>query len=163
MTVCAISDIDYAIVSENSRDLSLILSHLQEEWGIYAPASIRDFQNRIYNSDGHIIAAYQDMEFMGIFEALRIYTGGDPFRIPDTFASLTGNGTWETHQKRGDTLVAVDITVPVEHRRRGIASRLARYAKAMPGYRFTYSPYSEDFKDARALHEKNGNHSSPEV
>src|SRR5215813_9855968 len=88
---------------------------LQKYWKEFAPKDAGEWSQRIANSGNHIVAAYVDNVIAGILEAIRINTGGDPYRVPATTQELTADGTWSTHRNSGDTVVLVDLTIASEY------------------------------------------------
>jgi hypothetical protein len=117
---------------------------LQKYWKEFAPRDAREWSQRIANSGNHIVAAYVDNVIAGILEAIRINTGGDPYRVPATFQELTADGTWSTHTNSGDTVVLVDLTIASEYHGAGLFEALAHYARktfeSPSGLILTYSP-----------------------
>jgi hypothetical protein len=117
---------------------------LQNYWKAFAPKNTGEWSQRIANSGSHIVAAYVDDVIAGILEAIRIDTGGDPYRVPATFQELTADGTWSTHRDSGDTVVLVDLTVAPAYHGVGLFEALAHHARktfeSPSGLILTYSP-----------------------
>jgi len=117
---------------------------LQKYWQEFAPKDVSEWNQRIANSGGYIVAAYVDDVIAGILEAIRLDIQGDPDRVPATFQELTGDGTWSTHKDSGDTVMLVDLTVSPEYHGVGLFGALAEYARmsfeSTSGVILTYSP-----------------------
>src|SRR5262245_29173677 len=81
---------------------------LQKYWKAFAPKDVREWRQRIANSDKYMVAAYVGNAIAGILEGIRLDLGGNPSNIPQTFQELTADGTWSNHKPSGDTVVLVD-------------------------------------------------------
>jgi hypothetical protein len=117
---------------------------LQNYWKAFAPRDVGQLSLRIANSCGCIVAAYAGDVMAGVLEGLRLDIGGDPLQIPSTFAELTADGTWSTHQESGDTLILVDLTIAPEYQGAGLFEGFVQFARrnfpSPSGVIFTYSP-----------------------
>jgi len=117
---------------------------LQKYWKAFAPGNVSEWNERISNSSGYVVAAYIGNAIVGVLEAIRLNIGGDPQRIPTTFDELTANGTWRNHTETGDTVVLVDLTIAPAFHGVGLFEAFAHYAREMfespSRVIFTYSP-----------------------
>ena len=117
---------------------------LQKYWKAFAPRDVREWGERIANSNGDIAAAYVGNVIAGILEGIRVDVGGDPSKVATTFQELTGEGTWHTNRTSGDTVVLVDLTVAPEYRGAGLFEAFVDFArktlKSPSGVILTYSP-----------------------
>src|SRR5262245_33987532 len=84
---------------------------LQTYWKGFAPRDVCEWDQRIANSRGYVVAAYVGNAIAGILEAIRLDIGGDAEQVPATFQGLTANGTWSNHRDSGDTVMLVDLTI----------------------------------------------------
>lgn len=140
------------------RGRKQISSILKGIWEIYGP-SIYMLNKEICNSDGYITVSYLDNP-ASILRSIRIQTGGDALRVPDTFVKLTGRNTWKTHNPAGDSIVLVDLTSNPAYEGKGFAHSMIDYAlenvaKGEGGcaHLFTYSPFMEK---VMRMHERHG-------
>src|SRR5262245_42087618 len=102
---------------------------LQKYWKGFAPRDVCEWDQRIANSRGYVVAAYVRNAIAGILEAMRLDIGGDPQQVPATFQELTANGTWSTHRDSGDTVMLVDLTIAPAYHGVGLFEALAQYAR----------------------------------
>ena len=117
---------------------------LQKYWKAFAPKDVYEWDQRIANSGGYVVAAYVGNVIAGILEAMRLDIGGDSLRVPATFQELTADGTWRTHKDSGDTVMLVDLTIAPAYQGVGLFEVLAQYARrsfeSPCGVILTYSP-----------------------
>jgi hypothetical protein len=117
---------------------------LQRSWKAFAPRDVGGLSQRIANSGGYVVAAYVGELMVGVLEALKLDIGGDPAKVPSTFAELTADGTWSTHDNAGDTVVLVDVTVAPDYRGAGLFASFVQFAQknfeSPSGVILTYSP-----------------------
>jgi hypothetical protein len=117
---------------------------LQKYWKAFAPGDAYEWDERIANSGGYVVAAYIGNVIAGVLEAMRLDIGGDPHQVPTTFQELTADGTWRTHRDSGDTVILVDLTIAPEYHGVGLFEAFAQYARknfeSPSGVILTYSP-----------------------
>jgi hypothetical protein len=117
---------------------------LQKYWKTFAPRDICQWEQRIRNSRGHIVAAYVGNVIAGVLEAMRLDIGGNPFSVPTTFEELTAHGTWASHNESGDTVMLVDLTIAPQYQGIGLFEGFVRFAtkqfESPSGVILTYSP-----------------------
>src|SRR5258705_11978246 len=90
---------------EEIRQREAGLNILQKYWKAFAPRNAEEWDVRIKNSGGYIVAGYVGNVIAGVLEALKLDTGGDPLRVPNTFSELTADGSWRTHRDSVDTVM----------------------------------------------------------
>jgi hypothetical protein len=117
---------------------------LGKYWKSFAPKDVCEWSQRIAASGGYIVAAYVGDAIAGILEGMRLDIGGDLSRVPGTFQELTGNGTWNTHNASGDTVILVDLTIGPSYHGVGLFEAFVDFAKntfqSPSGMILTYSP-----------------------
>lgn len=100
------------------------LVELGTAWQPYhVEAHVRAFPEGqgVVEENGRIIAACS---------SLVVSLGRDPYR-DHTWAGITDNGMFYNHDPFGDTLYGADVNVHPDHRRRGLASSLYEYRRAL--------------------------------
>jgi hypothetical protein len=117
---------------------------LQKYWKAFAPKNASDWGQRITNSGGYIVAAYIGNVIAGILEGMRLDISGDPSKVPTTFEELTADGTWANHNRFGDTVILVDLTIAPEYHGAGLFEAFVSFARktfqSPSGMILTYSP-----------------------
>ena len=117
---------------------------LQKYWKTFAPSDVLEWNQRIRNSGGCVIAAYDGGVIAGILEAMRLDCGGNPNNVPATFQELTAGGTWSAHKVAGDTVMLVDLTIAPNYHGSGLFGAFIEFARrsleSPSGVILTYSP-----------------------
>ena len=126
----------------DQREAGVVI--LQKYWKAFAPRDVYEWDQRITNSGGYIVAAYIGGVIAGVLQAMRLDIGGDPLKVPATFQELTAHGTWSSHSKSGDTVMLIDLTTAPDYHRAGLFEAFIRFAKesfeSPSGVILTYSP-----------------------
>ena len=121
----------YDMLGQDGK-MQQIQRELEDEWGPYGPADMREMHMMAENA-GHMIYVIQfasDDGIMipsGILQTGRAPIGGDYRRLIEvypTFNHIVSNGTWEeSNNMRGDTALLLQITAFGE-RSQGVGSLL---------------------------------------
>ena len=136
----------------SDRELERLQIALEDEWGPFAPADMREMRQMV-GTAGHMMYVIRFSEngnlgeVSGILQTGLTDAHGDPQRLLDiypTFNHITSNGTWdEAKRMEGDTALLLQITT--FGGKPGVGSLLRTGALRMlpksVAYALTTSPY----------------------
>jgi hypothetical protein len=85
-----------------------ILAILVQNWRNADPY-LDDFSTVMRNAAADMLVRVSDGQIDGVLRTTRIYSHGDPHRIPQSFEELVGP-YWSRRDRRADTRILVDLT-----------------------------------------------------